>query len=372
MIAPHSKGRPTLLLDLDQKLLHFLKALRVKGGVVNSHVVRSVAKALIESNPSSSRHLQHFTFPRTWVQSVYRRMGYTRRASTTGRPPVPQGLYDECRREFLQNIANKIEEYQIPSQLIMNSDQTPSSYVSVGKSTMSKKGSQSVPIKGVSDKRAITLNFVITLSNTFLPMQIIYTGKTKSSQPRQFKFPSGFLVSQNPQHWSNEVEVIKLIEKVINPYVVATRMKLNLATDQKALLIWDVFKAQITTKVIDKLKDLNIECVYVPANMTHFFQPLDLTVNRCAKQHMRNEFVKYYSESVKEQLDSGKELEEVETDIRLSVLKPLHAQWLVNLYNYLTSPDGAKVISRGWKKAEITGLLDGTTVLPPEDPFYSL
>lgn len=202
-------------------------------------------------------------------------------------------------------------------------------------------------------------------------MQIIYSGKTTASQPHQFKFLSGFLLSQNPQHWSNE-EVLKLIQKVINPYVVSTRMKLGLALDQKTLLIWDVFKAQITTKVIDKFKDLNIECVFVPANMKHFFQPLDLTVNRCAKQHMRNEFVEYYSESVKEQLDSGNALEEVETDLRLSVPKPLHAQWLVNLYNYFISPDSVKVISCGWKKVEITGLLDGTTILPPEDSFYSL
>ena len=65
-------------------------------------------------------------------------------------------------------------------------------------------------------------------------------------------------------------------------------------------------------------------------------------------------------------------MEEVETDLRLSVLKPLHAQWLLNLYNYFTSPDGVKVISCGWKKGEFTGLLDGTTILPPKDPFYSL
>ena len=97
-------------------------------------------------------------------------------------------------------------------------------------------------------------------------------------------------------------------------------MKLGLATDQKSVVDLGCLKAQITTKVIDKLKDLNIECVFVPANMTHFFQALDLTVNRCAKQHMRNEFVEYYSESVKEQLDSGKALEEVETDLHLSVL----------------------------------------------------
>ena len=171
MIPAQSKGWPKLLLDLDEKLLHFLKALRIKGGVVNIHVVRSVAKALIASNPSSSKHLQHFTFPCSWVQSVYRRLGYSRRGSTTGRPPVPQGLYDECRREFLQDIANKIKNYQIPPELIMNSDQTPSSYVSVGKSTMNKKGSKSVPIKGVTDKRAITLNLNLSLPYPTLSCQ---------------------------------------------------------------------------------------------------------------------------------------------------------------------------------------------------------
>ena len=66
------------------------------------------------------------------------------------------------------------------------------------------------------------------------------------------------------------------------------------------------------------------ESVYVPANMTHFFQPLDLTVDGCAKQRMRKEFVTYCSSAVKQQLDSGKQLEDIEVDFRLSVLKPLH------------------------------------------------
>ena len=77
----------------------------------------------------------------------------------------------------------------------------------------------------------------ITLSNTFLPMQIFYNGKTIASQPRQFNSPSGFLFPQNPQHWSNE-EVLKLIQKVINPYVVSTQLKLGLALDQKGLSMY--------------------------------------------------------------------------------------------------------------------------------------
>ena len=107
--------------------------------------------------------------------------------------PVPQGLYDECRIEYLGQINMKIKKYKIPPALILNSDQTPSSYMSVGKSTMAVRGDKSVPIKGIIDKQAITLDFVITLSNQMLPMQVIYSGKTKASQPRDFSFPLDFL-----------------------------------------------------------------------------------------------------------------------------------------------------------------------------------
>ena len=51
-------------------------------------------------------------------------------------------------------------------------------------------------------------------------MQVIYSGKTKASEPRNLDFPPGFCVTQNPQHWSNEEETLKLLREVINPHVV--------------------------------------------------------------------------------------------------------------------------------------------------------
>ena len=77
------KGRPPLMLNLDGKLLSFLKALRLKGGVVNIHVVRAAAVALIQSNPSQMQYYANFDMSRSWVQSVYRRLGYTKRLGTT-------------------------------------------------------------------------------------------------------------------------------------------------------------------------------------------------------------------------------------------------------------------------------------------------
>ena len=106
-------------------------------------------------------------------------------------------------------------------------------------------------------------------------MQVIYQGKTIVSQPRGFKFPKGFAISQNPKHYSNEEEMLTLIDKVIKPQVEQKRMELRLQPTQKALPVWDVFRGQRTCsrdvfKVLLKSASLNIEVVSVPANMTQF------------------------------------------------------------------------------------------------------
>ena len=77
--------------------------------------MRAVTTALIESNPSMSQQLVKFDMPRSWVQSIYRRMGYTRRMGTTTRPPVPEGLYNECRREYLCDVHDKVKKVYYPT-----------------------------------------------------------------------------------------------------------------------------------------------------------------------------------------------------------------------------------------------------------------
>lgn len=110
--------------------------------------------------------------------------------------------------------------------------------------TMAATNSQSEPIKGLTDKRNITLTFVISFSGEFLPLQIIYQGKTKANLPRNFSFPKSFCVGQNTKHYSNEAETIGLIDFVINSYLMKKRKELGLSQSQKALLIRDVFRGQ--------------------------------------------------------------------------------------------------------------------------------
>ena len=57
-----------------------------------------------------------------------------------------------------------------PLEFVLNLDQTPLSYVSPKKYTFDLKGSKTVPIKVVDDKRQITATFPVTASGSFLPI----------------------------------------------------------------------------------------------------------------------------------------------------------------------------------------------------------
>ena len=47
-------------------------------------------------------------------------------------------------------------------------------------------------------------------------------------------------------------------------------------------------------------------------------------------------FTTWYSAEVQKQMESGNSTDETEVDLRLSVLKPLQATWLVSLDSHLT------------------------------------
>ena len=95
-----------------------------------------------------------------------------------------------------------ILEHDVPAPLVINLDETPLSYVSPSKYTFSFKGTQNVPIKGVDDKRQMTATSVVSLTGKFLPIQLIYKGKTERSLPK-FKFPSTFSLSYAENNWPN-------------------------------------------------------------------------------------------------------------------------------------------------------------------------
>ena len=76
--------------------------------------------------------------------------------------------------------------------------------------------------------------------------------------------------------------------------------------------------------------------------MTHLFQPLDLTVNKVAKDFMKKRFSEWFSRQISIGLENGQELEDIQIDYRLSVLKPMHAKWLISFYDFMSSLEGSR------------------------------
>ena len=201
---------------------------------------------------------------------------------TTGKIEIPDGAKKEVQLLYLHDIVSLVDDHNIPDSLILNLDQMKLKYILSANHTLTKKGSNSLGIAGSDDKWCITGTFTVSLKGGFLPLQLIYGGKTNQSLPC-FKFPESFSLSMNPKHYSNTLESIKISDKVVIPYVSGHRETLFNA-NQTALLIFDVFNIQITDEVTLHLLQNDIYFVTVPNNVTHLFQPLDLTVNGHCKK----------------------------------------------------------------------------------------
>ena len=238
---------------------------------------------LIRSDLERYGCILDFNVTNGWIRYLYNRMKFTQRMVTTSRPKINQAAW--VTQLFLYDIMQTVKKQNIPDELIINVDQTPSIYVPTDNKTMARKGEKHVARKGASDKRGVTVTLSETLNGDILHFQIIYKGKTSTSLP-SMKFPKGFCLSYNESHWSNEAETIRLLQEVIKPYAQKIKKELNLPVDAKVLLVWDEFKAQSSEAVKETLADLDIVTVMVPKDMTHLLQPLDLNTNTTFKQNM--------------------------------------------------------------------------------------
>ena len=163
------------------------------------------------------------------------------------------------------------------------------------------KGSKTVPIKGIDDKRQITATFTVTASGPFLPIHLIYGGKTERSVPK-YDFPSCSDVTFTQNHWSNYEKCVRSFEKIIFPYLKAKKEELGYPKEQYSLIVMDTFRGQDNTEIKALCLKNDCELVIVPHNLTIKFQPLDISIDQKAKKFISRKFNIWYAYRVSEQL----------------------------------------------------------------------
>ena len=131
--------------------------------------------------------------------------------------------------------------------------------------------------------------------------------------------------------------------------------KVRFNVDQRVDLLADIFEGQWTPAVENIIKENNGFMVPIPNNMTSYFQPLHITVNRACKAFLRNNAQGWYSDQVQEQLSRGISPDKASIDARLNVLKPVHAKWIAQFYDYMQTHE--EIILKSWERARVTKTL---------------
>ena len=66
-------------------------------------------------------------------------------------------------------------------------------------------------------------------------------------------------------------------------------------------------------------------------------------------------------------------MHDINIDLNLSKLKPLHAEWLVELHNQMSTAEGQKIIHSAWKTSGITETMkDGKASLQSLELFHDI
>ena len=146
---------------------------------------------------------------------------------------------------------------------------------------------KTVPIKGIDDKRQITATFAISMFGEFLLIQVIYESKTKRCLPK-YTFPASFDAIFSENRWSNTEKSLSFFNKIFFLRFKNVR-KAKGYPDEQMSLIMDTFKGQDSDEVAKLCRENNCDLIIVPHNLTNKFQPLDITVNKLAKNFYKRQ-----------------------------------------------------------------------------------
>ena len=355
-----------------KKVIETVANLQLRGAPVSSTVIRAVARGAIIANDRSllmeiGGYIDLSTDRSRQVLYRFETLGrkMTSCMATTAKISITPALLNETKLDFQQKIKSLQAWHEIPEDLIINFDQTALPYVCTGKHTYHTQGVSNIPLVGKGKKKQITGTFTITMTGQFLQLQLIYQGTTDRCLPKGVEFPDDWDVTYTANHWSNESKAIQHLQTVVFLYVKKRKVKLKLP---KAMLIFDAFKGQVTNKVTKFIEENDCMIVYVPNNMTNQFQPLDLNVNGNAKEFLKKKCKCWYAKQVSDQIDCGSGICDVNVPLKLSIIKPIHAKWLIGLYDHLNN--SSDTIIKGFTMAGIKDALEKE--LPSEDPFADL
>ena len=344
--------------ELDDKVQLYLRKVREGGGVVSARIAVAAAWGILLSCNKNMLYENggHVSLNAHWAYSLLHRMNFVQRKCTTSKSKHTVAHFAQLRKSFLDEVVQIVTMEEVPAELILNWDQTGIHIVPSATWTMDKRGLKRVELAGTNDKHQITAVFCASITGDFLPVQLIYKGKTDRCHPKHH-FPSAWNITHSKNHWSTEETMLQYLDAIILPYIRSMRKLIN-QEDAAGLVIMDNFRGQVTESIAHVLEENNVFTSLLPPNTTDQLQPLDISVNKPAKAFLKQRFQQWYSDQIFQQLN-GKHDEEVELEpvsLNLPAMRELGAKWLVEMADYICQ--NPQFITNGFLRAGISQALD--------------
>lgn len=219
-------------------------------------------------------HRDSFSASYSWAVRFMRDYRFSLRCGHNGRRGVIDPTYVG---KYIAKIRNARRKYS--HDLIYNMDETCVHTSNAPRHTIGIVGSDSVPQgdNGI-EKECFTSIATITYSGMVLPLWFFGKGQRESCTncfPAEYELEQEIKLSYSTKGWTDATVMIQYLEWL---HLQAGR--------RPCALVLDVFSAHRDKLVKETATRLNIELIYVPANGTSIYQPLDRKIFGIAKSRL--------------------------------------------------------------------------------------
>ncbi|PNF29643.1 hypothetical protein B7P43_G16388 [Cryptotermes secundus] len=256
-----------------------------------------------------------------------------RRTSIAQRLP---DTYQEKLLAFQKHVLKLRKTHYYTMGAIGNVDETPVFFEMPGESTVNKAGEKTVHVRTAgAEKQRCTVMLGITADGNKLPPFVIFKRKTLPKE----KLPPGILVRVQEKGWMTEELYLDWLKSV-------WFRRPGALLRQRSMLVVDSFRSHLTENVKVKMRQEKSDMVVIPGGMTGMLQPLDESINRPFKSHLRR-FYRDWRCGSTEMTPTGR------------LKKPSLSQmceWIVAAWN--TIPE--EMVSKSFKVTSISNAMDGT------------
>ncbi len=209
-----------------------------------------------------------------WLSEfAYRHFFRSHRPRNISRPIITSETH-QYELEFLKNIKNIITNNLQPKNKIFNMDETHIRKQMGPRHVWSRVGDtwRTVHING-DMKKGITTCITISAAGDVLPTYYIKKGKTARTLASLHCDGINELATYTNNGWATSTAMIDYLYYIIAPQA-------------PCVLVWDVHRSHTHNTVKWFALSHNIELLFIPAGMTHIYQPLDTHINGIIKSKL--------------------------------------------------------------------------------------